>query len=133
MASKSGKKKTTTRNKTRQSSKKGSQQKRSYNAQESAIFHEVGLIVLFALVVFLFLCNFGIIGTVGNSISAVMFGLFGFTAYVMPIAVFVGAAFWYANQGSPTAIIKVIAGVMIFLMCGVVFEYLGGTVTVFEL
>lgn len=133
MASKSGKKKTTTRNKTRQSSKKGSQQKRSYNAQESAIFHEVGLIVLFALVVFLFLCNFGIIGTVGNSISAVMFGLFGFTAYVMPIAVFVGAAFWYANQGSPTAIIKVIAGVVIFLMCGVVFEYLGGTVTVLEL
>lgn len=132
MASKSGKKKTTTRSKTRPASKKGSQKKRGYSAQESAIFHEVGLIVLFALVVFLFLCNFGIIGTVGNSISAVMFGLFGFTAYIMPVALFVAAAFWYANQGSPTAIIKITAGVVIFIMCGVVAEYLSGTVTTLD-
>ncbi len=129
MASKTGKKKTTTRSKTRQTSKKGSQKKRVYSAQESAIFHEVGLIVLFALVVFLFLCNFGIIGTVGNSISAVMFGLFGFTAYVMPVALFIAAAFWYANQGSPTAAIKITAGVIIFVMCGVILEYLSGNVT----
>lgn len=132
MASKSGKKKTTTRKKTGQSSKRSSQNKRTYSANESAIFHEVGLIILFALVVFLFLCNFGIIGTVGNSISGVMFGLFGFTAYIMPVALFIAAAFWYANQGSPTALIKIVAGVVIFLMCGVVFEYLSGTVTIWE-
>ena len=60
MASKSGKKKTTTRKQTGQSSRKGSQQKRAYTAQENAIFHEVELIILFAVVVFLFLCNPGL-------------------------------------------------------------------------
>lgn len=126
MASNSGKKKTTARRTSGQSSKRGNQKRKNYSAQESAIFHEVGLIGLFALVVFLFLCNFGIIGTLGNSISGVMFGLFGFTAYVCPIAVFVAAAFWYANQGSPTAVIKVCAGTGIFIMCGTIFEYIGG-------
>ncbi|MBQ7956178.1 MAG: DNA translocase FtsK [Lachnospiraceae bacterium] len=132
MASKSGKKKTTTRKQTGQSSRKGSQQKRAYTAQENAIFHEVELIILFAVVVFLFLCNFGIIGTVGNSISGVMFGLFGFTAYVFPVAIFVAAAFWFANQGSPTAVIKLVAGVALFVMCGVVFEFINGTTTALE-
>ncbi len=132
MPAKSGKKKTTTHKNTRQTSGRGKQQKRSYNAQESAIFHEVTLIALFALVVFLFLCNFGIIGTVGNAISAVMFGLFGFTAYVAPIVLFVAVLFWYANEGSPTVSIKITAGVVIFLMCGVITEYLGGNVTELE-
>ena len=46
-----------------------------------AIKSEVILIALFALCVFLFLCNFGMIGVMGNAISGVMFGFFGFTAY----------------------------------------------------
>lgn len=108
-------------------SQKNHKQTRSYTAEESAIFKEVGLIVLFALVVILFLCNFGIIGNLGDSISAVMFGLFGVTAYVAPIVLFVAVAFWRANEGNPTAIIKICAGVTLFLMVGVIFEYISGT------
>ena len=88
-------------------------------AQDSALFHEIGLIVLFVAMVILFLCNFGIIGPVGDSISHVMFGLFGLTAYVAPIGLFVGVSFWFANEGNPTAARKLAAGAVLFLMAGI--------------
>lgn len=92
--------------------------------QDSMLFHEIGLIVLFVLMVILFCCNFGIIGPVGNAISDVLFGLFGFTAYIAPVLLFLAIAFWFANEGNPTAIRKIIAGTVLFLMAGVVCELL---------
>ena len=109
-------------------SRGGSRQKekdtntRQYTEQESALFHEVGLILLFAAAVILFLCNFGIIGTVGNAISSVLFGIFGLPAYVVSVAVFIGAVFWSANRGSLAAIRKLAAAVVLFLLAGVVCE-----------
>lgn len=92
--------------------------------QDSMLFHEIGLIVLFVLMVILFCCNFGIIGPVGNAISDVLFGLFGFTAYIAPVLLFLAIAFWFANEGNPTAIRKIIAGTVLFLMAGVICELL---------
>ena len=85
-----------------------------------ALFHEIGLIVLFIAMVFLFFCNFGIIGPVGDAVSGFLFGLFGLTAYIAPILLFVAVAFWFANEGSSNAVRKLVAGVVLFLMAGVV-------------
>ena len=57
--------------------------------KDNELFEEIGLIVFFVLMIILFLCNFGIIGPVGNAVSSVMFGIFGLTAYIMPIALFI--------------------------------------------
>lgn len=100
--------------------------------QDRELFHEIGLIVLFVAMVLLFLCNFGIIGPVGNGIRSILFGIFGFTAYVTPILIFLAAAFWFANEGSPTALRKLIAGIVLFLMAGVVCELIAGPVTSME-
>ena len=89
-------------------------------AQESALFHEIGLIVLFAVMVFLFCCNFGIIGPVGNAVSGVLFGVFGLTAYALPVLLFLAAAFWSANEGSPSAVRKLAAGTGLFVMAGII-------------
>ena len=43
--------------------------------QDSALFHEIGLVVLFVAMVLLFCCNFGLIGPVGYAISGFLFGL----------------------------------------------------------
>ncbi len=99
---------------------------KGYSEQDSALFHEVVLILLFAAAVILFLCNFGVLGTVGNGISSVLFGLFGYLAYVAAIAAFLGAAFWSANGGSPAAVRKIAAGVVLFLMAGVICEMISG-------
>lgn len=72
-------------------------------------------------------CNFGIIGPVGNAISGVLFGIFGFTAYIAPVVIFLAVAFWFANEGNPTAVRKMIAGVVLFLMIGVVCDLITKT------
>ena len=77
--------------------------------------------------VILFCCNFGIIGPVGNAISGVLFGIFGFTAYIAPIVIFLAVAFWFANEGNPTAVRKMIAGVVLFLMLGVICDLIART------
>lgn len=89
-------------------------------AKDSALFHEIGLIVLFVAMVILFFCNFGIIGPVGDAISGFLFGLFGFTAYAVPVLLFLAVAFWFANEGNSNALRKLIAGIVLFVMLGIV-------------
>ena len=91
-------------------------------ARDSALFHEIGLIILFVAMTLLFCCNFGIIGPVGDAVSGFLFGLFGLTAYVVPILSFLAAAFWFANEGNPNALRKLIAGVVLFVILGMVCE-----------
>ncbi len=126
MANSSGKRASTPAGK--RGGKKSSGSGRKGNAptydyeKESELFHEIGLIIFFILMVILFLCNFGIIGPVGNAISGVLFGLFGLTSYTVPVLLFVAVSFWYANSGNPNALRKLISGGVLFLMIGVVCE-----------
>ncbi len=130
MASKSGSRKTGSGQGRKSASARGGRnQKQQYSAQDSAIFHEISLIVLFAVAAILFLCNFGIIGTVGDSISQVMFGLFGMLAYAAPILVFLAYAFGTVNVGSPAAKRKIIAGVLLFFLLGILLEFMSGSMS----
>lgn len=116
----------------RQSSRKKSagsrayQNKRKSEPMDVAIRNEIVLIILFALAVFLFLCNFGIAGVVGNTISNVMFGIFGLTAYVMPPVIFLMIAFGMVNSGNFIAIRKLVAGALLFLIVGAVCDLFTG-------
>ena len=91
-------------------------------AQESAITNEIILIGVFALTVLLFLCNFGVIGVVGNAVSSVMFGIFGLTAYAVPLLAFVAIAFGISNQGNRIALMKLTAGIILFFVIGMICE-----------
>ena len=126
MASSSGKR-TSSSNRTRKSTTNSRSRQVQRTAQDSELFHEIGLIVLFVVMVILVCCNFGIIGPVGNAISGVLFGIFGFTAYIAPIVIFLAVAFWFANEGNPTAVRKMIAGVVLFLMLGVICDLIART------
>ncbi len=88
--------------------------------EDSALFHEIGLIALFVLMVILFCCNFGIIGPVGDMISGFLFGVFGLTAYAAPVLIFLAVAFRFANEGNPNAGRKMVAGAALFIIMGVV-------------
>ena len=106
------------------SSKKSTTKKKTINKQQAAkdveLFHEIELIVFFVAMVFLFFCNFGIIGSFGNAISGFLFGLFGLTAYIAPIFLFFSVAFGYANRGSGIMLRKLLSAIVLFLMAGVV-------------
>lgn len=114
-----------TRSYQRRSGSAGSKSRKS-EPMDVAIRNEIGLIVLFAVAIFLFVCNFGVAGVVGNTISNVMFGIFGLTAYVMPLALFLMIAFGMVNSGNLIAVRKLVAGTFLVLMIGVVCELFTG-------
>ena len=95
------------------------------------VVDEIVLILAFAIVIFLFLCTVGIIGTkqgadpnFGDYVQAFMMGLFGYTAYIVPIVVFASMALAIFNRdnmgiwfkiGSVIALITVI-GILLHLI-----------------
>ncbi|WP_026665950.1 FtsK/SpoIIIE family DNA translocase [Butyrivibrio sp. FC2001] len=93
-----------------------------------AVKSEIMLIVFAALTVFLFLCNFGICGSFGNAISGIMFGIFGLTAYIMPIVGFGIGALLLSNGPSPAALRKIFSGLLIILVFGMFFELICGRI-----
>jgi S-DNA-T family DNA segregation ATPase FtsK/SpoIIIE len=123
MAQTSGRKPSSTTKKRTSSGGKKSTHSKAVE-QDGALFHEIGLIVFFVAMVFLFLCNFGLIGFAGNLISGFLFGIFGFTAYLAPVVLFLGVSFWSANVGSGAAIRKLAAGITLFLMLGVICSFI---------
>ena len=128
MATSSGKKRSASTQKSRGTTgSKNTQKTKSKSIdyrKESELFHEIGLIIFFIVMVLLFLCNFGIVGVFGNAIRNIMFGIFGFVAYVIPVVLFIGVCFWYANAGNPHAIRKILSAVFLLLMIGVLFDML---------
>ncbi|MBP3736270.1 MAG: DNA translocase FtsK 4TM domain-containing protein, partial [Lachnospiraceae bacterium] len=95
---------------------------RGYDGGDSFIPREIAVIFLFAVMVFLFLSNFGIMGSVGRFFSRLQFGLFGLQAYVVPVLVFVLALFLYANRDAEGVGSKITAIVLLLLVIGIICE-----------
>ncbi len=131
MASTSGRKKTTSsgrRNTSNRNSGRKASTQRTRTNEERLISNEVLLLITLAVGALLFLCNFGIIGPVGDAISKVMFGIFGLTAYIAPVFVFLAVAFGISNQGNFRATMKLTAAVILFVAVGVIIELFADTI-----
>ncbi len=87
---------------------------------------ELVVIGVVALTIFLFLCNFGICGAFGDAVSSVLFGLFGITAYIAPLVILGTVVISIANFGSSASTRKVVSGIVLFFLVGVIAELLSG-------
>ncbi|MCD7725008.1 MAG: DNA translocase FtsK [Clostridiales bacterium] len=92
---------------------------------DAAIRNEILMIGSLALAIILFLCNFGVVGRIGNAVSDIMFGVFGLMAYVAPIIIFLAIAFGLSNAGNQIAARKLVAGAVLFLLVSMVCELFG--------
>ena len=132
MATSNNTKKQSTKKRSAASSKKSTaavkNTKTSKNTtnQDMELWYEVILILLFAFMIFLFLCNFGLVGPIGVFFKNIMFGLFGFAAYILPVLMFVGIFFCWVNKGHPAVKRKMIAGSVLFLLLGAIGELAAG-------
>ncbi|WP_022760056.1 FtsK/SpoIIIE family DNA translocase [Butyrivibrio sp. AD3002] len=93
-----------------------------------AVKSEILLIAFAALAVFLFLCNFKICGSIGNTLSDIMFGIFGIAAYIMPLVFFASGALLLSNGASPAAIRKILSGLLVLIVISMLFELITGRV-----
>ena len=109
---------------TGKNTKRTSSKQAAYRGEpmDVAIRNEIILIVLLALAVILFLCNFGIVGKIGDAVSTFLFGLFGLMAYVAPVIIFLAIAFGMSNIGNRFATRKLIAFIVLLVMTGIIFE-----------
>lgn len=97
----------------------------TYTSEEhydSAMKKEVVLLFILAAAVLLALSNFGICGAFGKMLSNIMFGIFGISAYVFPIYLFLGAAFLISNGYSQKAIIKFISSICLYIFICMLLE-----------
>ena len=92
----------------------------------SKLLREITLIAAFALCVFLFLCNFGIMGSVGGFFKNMQFGIFGLPAYVAQILIFAAVVFHISNRGNPAALRKLISGICLYLLIAMLCELFAG-------
>ena len=84
-------------------------------SKNDSFSRDLGVILLFAGMIFLFLSNFGLIGNVGKFFSGIMFGLFGTLAYIVPVFIFALAMFiMFARD--PGLYLRQIAAVVILLI-----------------
>ncbi|MCR5677400.1 MAG: DNA translocase FtsK [Agathobacter sp.] len=100
--------------------KKSTRSKRAQNIeQQNNIRETVYLLIVLAIAILLALSNFGVGGTIGNSISDILFGIFGLFAFAFPIAiVYLTLSIINVLRGkSSFAIVKLIAAIffVIFL------------------
>lgn len=119
-------KRTNYNTKKRTATQNGKRNQRKSEPMDVAIKSEVILIALFALAIFLFLCNFHILGVTGDAISNVMFGIFGLTAYLIPIFFFVMIAFAMINSGNVIATRKIVAAVGLYFIVGIACDLFTG-------
>lgn len=101
----------------------------SYNRQRpgnDAVREDLVLIFLLAAMIFLFLADFGIMGKAGSLISSVFFGLFGFSAYILPVFILFLAAMYYTGRDDERFIIKLVCSIILFFCFGMICELITG-------
>ena len=75
---------------------------------------EIIVIAALAVAIYLFLCNFRIGGSLGMTLSDVMFGVFGLRAYIAPVLALLAVLLFVSNAGNAQAVRKIAAGVVLF-------------------
>lgn len=108
----------------RNTKKKTNKKSSSQEHYDSEMRREVWLLLVLAVAAILALSNFGVCGAFGKVISNIMFGVFGWMAYIFPFYLFLGAAFLVSNGFSGKATIKFSAATVLFLLLCMLLEML---------
>ena len=111
--------------------RKKTQSKRNVNTKanntqstqkQSFMRDEITILVSLAICIFAMISHFGIGGFIGDALSAFLFGVFGFMAYIVPILTFIGITFVLSNKGNKQAYFKACSCLAVFLMCCTLFQ-----------
>ncbi len=130
-AKKTGTKKTNGSKSTRTSSTRSNKPvKQRLTKEQYALRQEIKAIIIIALSILLFICNFGLIGKFGDALSGVMFGLFGVLAYVFPIILGLCTIYLLVNASVPRAVRKTVALWVLFIAIGMLIDVIAGGLSV---
>jgi len=104
-----------------------SQGGRSKATSDKELRGKIAIAVFVIIMLLLFLCNFGLIGTVGDAVSGFLFGVFGTLAYITPPAI-VAVFFLYRKFKHNTEAVKLIsAGIGMYFMIAIICDMISKT------
>lgn len=83
--------------------KRQTSRKQSYNKPGAILRDEIILWAILAVSVIILISNFNLGGSLGQKISALFFGVFGFMAYIVPFILFFTTAFIISNKQNSAA------------------------------
>lgn len=109
--------------------RKNSKSRPKKGQQNTELRGEIIILAALAVCILLVLSNFGVGGIVGEAVSSVFFGMFGFMAYLLPFIIFALTAFLVSNKGNTHAYIKIGAAVMLFLFITAILELIFNSYT----
>ena len=121
----SGKKKNTTTRKSSSTTKKRTTTKKK-KQEENGLKLEILVLIILGISILLMIGNFGMGGSVGETVSRFFFGVLGWLQYLFPVFLFFGVAFAVANRKN-VLIFRKMVGVCL------VFWFLTGLVHMFTL
>lgn len=100
-------------------SKKKTNSKKTKKTGDNLVLDEIIIWFTLALCILIFISYFGFGGIFGETISAVMMEAFGVMAYITPIILFVGVAFYISNKHNKSSYLKLAASVVLYItLCG---------------
>lgn len=109
-----GRKKTTAKKSTARSGGRRGRPPKKQPAEGIRV--EVLLLCVLAASILLMLSNFGVGGIIGTAVSDFFFGLFGISAWIFPILLFGGSAFYLANRRNSLVMRKLVGSVVCFFL-----------------
>jgi len=117
---------TSTKNTRKRTKKRTSTAKKTTRSrrtkQQTEMRNEIVVLISLAICIFLQLSLFGICGDAGDALAMVLFGMFGFMAYITPILLFIGIAFLSQNKYNKEAYIKTGTFFCLFMLCCTLFQ-----------
>ena len=87
---------------------------------------DIRLLILFGVLAFVMIAEFGYGGVAGKTVSSFMFGVFGTAAYIVPVFIFVTVIFIISNMGKRTLPARTAALVMLLFCACTLFEFISG-------
>lgn len=112
----------------KKNNKNTNRKKRTYKQQnfkkDNGIRTEIVLCLIFCISIVLCISNLGFGGMIGGAFSTFFFGLFGTMSFVIPFALFIGAAFYIANRRNSLVYRKLIGAGFLFVFLTMLLQLL---------
>ena len=89
----------------------------------------VTVLITLIICLVIFLSNIGILGSAGDLISGIVFGIFGVPAYVLPILAVILVFALYSVSENPMVRRRVVCSVVIYMLVSILAEMINGYVT----
>jgi len=83
---------------------------------------ELMIWVLLIVSIIIFLCVFNLCGPLSNVIGSLIFGLFGFVAYIFPLVLFFSFCFYYMNKNNKRVVRRVVGSWALYFITSGLFD-----------